>query len=74
MNFPLFVKKFLVDCVETGLAAVFALALVIPGSLSEAEAQVGLVSVALLGALIAALRRAAPEFVAWLKERLGTIV
>jgi hypothetical protein len=72
VNLPLFVRKFVVDCVETGLAALLALALVIPGSLSEVEAQAGVVGVALLGAVIAAVRRAAPEFVAWLKEQLAT--
>lgn len=69
---PLWLSKFIVDATETGLAAVFALVLVIPGSVEEAQTQALIVAAAILGALIAAARRAIPGFIAWLNEKLGT--
>ncbi len=68
---PLWLRKLITDFVETGLAALFALALVIPGNLDEAKAQALVIGSALAGALIAATRRAVPEFLAWLRAKLG---
>lgn len=69
---PLWVRKFLIDFIETGLAAVFALVIVVPGSVEEAKTQGLIVAAAVLGALIAAARRAIPGLLAWLNEKLGT--
>ncbi len=71
-SIPLWLRKFVVDFVETGLAAVFALTIVIPGNLSDAKAQALLIGAALAGALIAAARRAIPGFLGWLNDKLGT--
>jgi hypothetical protein len=69
---PLFVRKFIVDFIETGLAAAFALTFVIPTTLEQGKEVALLAGAAIAGALIAAARRAAPEFLAWLNAKLGT--
>jgi hypothetical protein len=69
---PIWLKSFIVDFAETGLAAVFALTLVIPGSIEEGQTQALILGTAILGALIAAARRAVPGFIAWLNAKLGT--
>jgi hypothetical protein len=69
---PLFARKFFVDFVETGIAAVLALTLVLPGNMDEAKAQAVVIGAALLGAFIAAARRAVPAFLVWLQEKLAT--
>ncbi len=69
---PIWAKKALVDFIETGIAALFALTFVIPTTLDQGKEVAILVGAALAGALVSAARRAAPEFVAWLKTRLGT--
>ena len=68
---PLFVRKLIVDFVETGLAALLALTFVMPASADQAKEVATLIFAAVAGALIAAVRRAAPEFILWLRERLG---
>lgn len=68
---PLFIRKFIVDTIETGLAALFALTLVLPSTVVEAEKQFLVIGVALLGAVISALRRVLPDFYAWVREKLG---
>jgi hypothetical protein len=69
---PLWVRNFIIDFVETGLAAAFALTFAIPATLAEGKLVALLVGSALAGALIAAARRAVPSFLVWLKEKLGT--
>ena len=69
---PLWIRKFVVDAIESMIEAVFLLNLVIPGDLTEAKAQMLIAGAALAGAIVPALRRAAPEFIAWLKAKLGT--
>lgn len=69
---PLWVRKAIVDFVETGLAALFALTIAFPGNLEDVKGIAIVVGTALLGALIAALRRAVPGFLVWLNEKLGT--
>ena len=71
MALPLWVRKFILDAVETGLAALFAMALVFPTSLEEGKAFAAAVGVALLGAIISAARRAIPGFLAWLRGILA---
>ena len=68
---PLFVRKLIVDFVETGLAALLALTFVMPNNADQAREVATLIFAAVAGALIAAVRRAAPEFILWLRERLG---
>ena len=69
---PLFVRKFIVDFTETGVAAAFALTFVIPATLDQGKQVALLAGAALAGALIAAARRAFPEAIVWLKAKLGT--
>lgn len=69
---PEFVRKAIVDFAETGLAAVFALAVVLPGSVEDAQKVALAIGVALLGAAVSAARRAAPGFIAYLRDKLGT--
>ena len=68
---PEFVKKAIVDFAETGLAAVFALAIVLPATVEDAKKVALAIGVALLGAAVSAARRAAPGFIAYLKAKLG---
>lgn len=72
MNIPPFAKSFITDFVETVVAIIFTLNLVIPGSLDEAKAQATIVGAAVLSAAISAARRAAPGFIAWVKEKVGS--
>lgn len=68
---PLFLRKFIVDFVETGIAAIFALSLAFPTDIATAK-QVGIsIGLALLGAAVSAIRREAPDFVTWVKGKLG---
>ena len=68
---PLWLRKFVTDTVESGLAALLALTIVWPRSWEDLQAQGVIVAAALVGALISAFRRAVPEMIAWLRERLG---
>lgn len=68
---PAWFRKFLVDSVETALAAVLALQLVIPQTADEATRTAGIIAAAVFGAVISAFRRAVPSLVAWLREALG---
>jgi hypothetical protein len=68
---PIFVNKFIVDFVETAIGAVLALNIFIPGDLSAAGAQASVIGTAVLVALAAAVRRAAPDFVLWFKDQMG---
>jgi hypothetical protein len=69
---PLWVRKFIVDFIETGAATLLALTFVVPTTLEQGKEVALLVGAAVAGALIAAARRAAPEAIVWLKEKLGT--
>jgi hypothetical protein len=69
---PLWVRKFIVDFVETGLAALLTLQVTTPASTDEARILLATVAAALAGALISAARRAAPDAGAWLAGVLGT--
>ena len=69
---PLWVRKFIVDFVETGLAALLTLPLVAPATADEARILLTTVAAALAGALISAARRAAPDAYAWLAGVFGT--
>lgn len=68
---PLFIRKFIVDFVETALAAVFLLTIAFPASIDEAKKAFVVVGVAVFGALVSALRRAVPDFLTWLRTTLG---
>jgi hypothetical protein len=68
---PLFIRKFILDFVETGLAAVFLLTIAFPTSIDDAKKSFVVIGVATFGALVSALRRAVPDFLAWLKDKLA---
>lgn len=57
-DIPLWVKRALVDAVETAVATIASLSLVVPNSLTEAKAQALVLGVAAGAAIIAAFRRA----------------
>ena len=70
-NIPLFIRKFILDFVETAIAALFLLNIALPNTVDQAK-QVGLtVGVATFSALVSALRRTTPEFLGWLKSKLN---
>lgn len=69
---PLWVRSFIVDFVETGLAALLALTLIVPTNVEQGKEVALLVGAAVAGALISAVRRAVPGFLSWLNEKLGT--
>jgi len=69
---PLWFKNALIDFVETGLAALFALQFAIPATLAEGKFVAILVGSAVAGAAIAAARRAVPAFLLWLNGAAGT--
>jgi hypothetical protein len=73
-TWPLFVRKFIVDAIETGLAALFAIVLFVPTTMDDVTQQAIVIVVALAGAVIAAFRRAVPGFVLWLRDKLGLTV
>jgi hypothetical protein len=68
---PTFVNKFIVDFVETAIAALFLLNIVIPNDIDQAKQMAVVVGTAVLGALVSALRRATPDFIGWLKTKLN---
>lgn len=70
-KFPLFIRKFVVDFVEAAIAAVFLLQIVLPNDVAEAYKVVVTVGLAILSAMVSALRRATPEFIEWLKFKLN---
>lgn len=70
MTLPLWVRKFIVDAVEGAVAAILVLALVIPTTVPEATAQAAIVGVAVLGAIVAAVRRNAGAALLWFREKL----
>ena len=69
---PLFARKFLVDFIETGIAAILALTIVVPANADQAKEVALVVGAAVAGALISAIRRAVPDFLAWLRAKMGT--
>jgi hypothetical protein len=71
-SLPLWVKKFMVDFIETGIAALLALTFVLPQSAEQARDAAIIVGAAVAGALISAVRRAVPGFLVWLNEKMGT--
>lgn len=73
MEIPMFARKFVVDAVETALALVFALELVFPTTVPEAQQAVVTVGGAILAATVSAARRATPGLILWLKGALGVV-
>lgn len=68
---PLFVRKFIVDFIETSVGVYLGLNLIFPADVASAK-QVGItIGVATLGAFVSALRRSAPDFIGWVKNKLG---
>lgn len=69
---PIWVRKFFVDFVETGIAAVLALTFVLPQNAEQVRDAAIIVGAAVFGALVSAFRRAVPGLIQWLKESTGT--
>ncbi len=69
---PLFVRKFVLDFVESAIAAIFLLQVVFPTDVAEAYKVAVTVGLAVLSALVSAIRRATPDFIGWLSTKLGT--
>ena len=72
MTLPPFARSFIVDAIETGLAALLALTLIVPTSVDQAKEVGLLLGAAVAGALISAVRRAVPGFLVWLRAKMGT--
>lgn len=66
-----FVKAFLTDAIETGAAAVVALNVAVPLNLDQAKASALVIGAAIGGAIISAARRRAPDFLAYVRSKLG---
>lgn len=68
LHIPLFVRKFVVDAVETGALAVVGLPLI-----GDRDALAHSAVAALSGAVISAGRRAAPAAIAWAASQWAAI-
>ncbi len=71
MTLPLFARKFIVDFVETGVAALLAFSFAYPATLDQAQAIAAAAGTALVAAAISAARRNAGGMYAWLRDKLG---
>lgn len=71
ITWPMFIRKFIVDFVESAIAAILLISLIIPASVDEAYKALAVIGLAVFSALVSALRRAAPEFVKWFKSKLN---
>ena len=71
-NLPVWAKKAIIDFAEGAIVAVLALNFVIPSSLTEGKALALTVGAAIGGAAVAAIRRALPDAIAWLRDKTGT--
>jgi len=69
---PVWLKKGITDFVETGIAAVLAVTFTLPAGVEDAKNIALIFGAAILGAAIAAVRRAFPSFMLWWKEKTGT--
>lgn len=70
-GWPLFIRKFLVDFIETAIAAILALSIAVPTSIATFQQVAVALGIAIVGALVSAVRREAPDFIIWLKDKLG---
>jgi len=70
-SLPLWVRKAIIDFVEGAVTAVLVLNIAIPSTLGEAKAQAVIIGAAVGGALIAAVRRAAPDVLLYVRSKLG---
>jgi hypothetical protein len=68
---PLFVRKFILDFVETALAAVFVLNIAFPTSFNQTQQVFVTIGLAVFSALVSTIRRTTPEFLIWLTDKLG---
>jgi hypothetical protein len=71
---PKFVRQMIYDAINGAVVAVFALQFAIPGSLDEAKSQSLILGAAILraviGASVAAARKAIPAFSAYVAAKL----
>lgn len=70
-GWPLFIRKFIVDFVETAITAVLALNVVFPNDIASAQQVALVIGLAVIAAFLSALRRNASSIVDWLKSALG---
>lgn len=70
-NIPLFIRKLILDFVETALAAIFLVNVAFPTSFAQTGQVFVIVGVAVFSALVSALRRATPDFIEWLRLKLA---
>lgn len=68
---PFFIRKFILDFVETAIAAIFLLNIALPYDVDQARQVVVTIGVATFSALVSSLRRTTPEFLKWLKIKLS---
>lgn len=68
---PTWLAKFIVDFVETAIAAVLALNIAFPNDVDQTKQIALVVGMAVIGALVSAVRRAYPDFIGWLRVKLG---
>ena len=71
-TWPLFIRKFIVDFIETAIAAIFALTIAFPTSVAQIQQVAAVIGIAVAGALVSAVRRETPDFLVWLQGKLGT--
>ncbi len=70
-DWPDWFRSLITDFVEGAVTAVLVLDLAIPGDLDQAKAEALVVGTAIGGALVAAVRRAAPGFIGWIRTLFG---
>lgn len=68
---PLFVRKFILDFVESALGAFLALNIAFPTTFTQVQQAAAIVGIATFGAFVPAVRRAIPGLLAWLASKLG---
>ena len=71
MTLPLFARKFIVDFVETALAAVFAISVAFPATPGDLKALGAAAGIGVIGAAISSARRAVPGLLLWLNAKLN---
>jgi hypothetical protein len=69
---PLFVRKFVVDAVESGVAALLVVEFVVPDDVAGVAGVASVIGLALLSATVSAARRAVPGFLEWFRSKVPT--
>lgn len=70
-SIPLWVRRAFIDAIESSVAAIGALSIIVPNSLTEAKAQALIIGIAIMAATVAAFRRAVLSHgLDWVREKL----